>query len=701
MILLIATHELRRLFVSLTAWASLAMVSFFGAAFFYSLLHNWMNIPELRLRGGLTETVVADFLQLAGIMLLLLSPLLTMRLFSEERRNNTLQLVLSSPVSITQLVLGKFLGVAVFYLALLLLLALVPLCLLPVAALDQGQLAAALLGLLLMTAGFIAVGLFVSSLCASQTGAALGTFATLFLLWIAGLSKEGGGLFAWLSLLNHYNHFRAGTFHSADLAYYLLLCGGAIGLTIWRLDIERLHGRGADLLRANSIATLCLMLCLMSLVAWASARYNMWHDWTRHGRHSLSTASQGVLSRLPDRLLVTAYARSDLSLRDKTADFVARYQRHKKNLELHFVNPDVVPREVRKLNIRTDGELVLRYGGRVEHVRHLGEQNFSNALRRLTRDREHWLAFVEGHGERQVFGKAEPGFSKWARYLDDQGFKVQPLNLATTGTVPDNISVLILGNPQTDYLDGELAMLQDYVARGGNLLWLADPGELHGLQGLGEMLGIQFEAGVIVDPNQKHPARIPFHSQQYGPHAITQGLTATAVLPGSASILVRDDQKMWRPSPLLRTTMHAWNETGGRHKARYDEDSDNAGPLQAGISIRRAARRLPAQTEARPDASGQNPGPENGQRIVVIGDGDFLSNAHLGRGGNLELGMRIINWLAAEEQLLNVPTRMQPDRGVHLRPRVLQWGGLGFLLVLPTAFLLSGLAIRLRRRRRR
>lgn len=698
MIWLIAQNELRRAFFSLRAWLVMAAVSFLAAAFFYTLLAAWMNDPVLHLKSGLNETVVADFFQISGIVLLLLAPVLTMRLFSEERRDGSLQLVLSSPVSLTQLVLGKFFGAWGLALALLVLAGLLPVSLLPVSLLDFGQLAAAWLGLVLMVSSFIAVGLFISSLCTSQTSAALGALAALFVLWIIGLSGQGDDLFAWLSLLNHYSHLRSGLLDTADLAYYLLLGLFAIGLTVWRLDAARLHGAGSRLLRANSAAILLLLLLLLGLAAWASHQYGRQYDWTRHGRHSLSAGSQEILAQLPEELLVTAYARDDPALRSRIRDFVMRYQRHKENLRLHFLNPDLAPHAVRSMRIQVEGELVLHYQDRLEHVRQLGEQHFSQALIRLGQAEEQWLVFVEGHGERSPFARAgqdfpEQDFSEWARRLGDRGFKVQALDLAGAHTIPDNVSVLILNNPNSPYQEQELALLRRYIAAGGNLLWLVDPGALHGLQALGQTLGLTFADGVIVDRELAHPLLAEFRPMHYGRHVITADLELTAVLPGVRAIVgAPEPHDGWQVGQLLRTGARTWNETGSLEPVpSYEFEQDQPGPLQAGISLQRAARDIPARRGGR--------APEREQRIVVLGDGDFLSNRYLGRGGNLELGMRLINWLSFQEQLLRVPARLQPDRGVHLSRRRLQLGGSFFLLLLPALFVGAGLWIRFRRYR--
>jgi ABC-2 type transport system permease protein len=249
MIFTIAARELRSLFLSPLAWAILAVVQFILAYLFLAQIDAYLALqPRLAaIEGapGVSDIIVAPLLADAGIVLLLITPLMTMRVLSEERRNRTLTLLFSAPVSMTEIIIGKYLGILAFFLILLGLLALMPLSLLLGTSLDLGKLAAGLLGLSLLLAAFSAIGLFMSSLTEQPTVAAISTFGLLLLLWIidwAGNSgNETSGLFAYLSMLRHYETLLNGLFNSTDVAYYLLLTVMFLGLSIRRMDADRLQ----------------------------------------------------------------------------------------------------------------------------------------------------------------------------------------------------------------------------------------------------------------------------------------------------------------------------------------------------------------------------------------------------------------------------------------------------------------------------
>lgn len=245
-ILSIARYELRRLFGSPQSWILLAVIQFLTAMFFYILLSRYLEAPEAQAGRGMTEVVAAGTFQIAGMILLMVTPFLTMRLFSDDQRSGTIQLLFSSPVSLTELVLGKFLAIVLFLFLTLFLVSLMPLSLLPGTDLDLGLLAAGLLGLLLLVLTFTAIGLFISTLTAQPAAAAILTFAVLFLLWIihiAGSTTTGPAaeVFTYLSFLQHFNSLLQGMVNSVDTGFFLIMTLLFILLSIWRLDAVRTH----------------------------------------------------------------------------------------------------------------------------------------------------------------------------------------------------------------------------------------------------------------------------------------------------------------------------------------------------------------------------------------------------------------------------------------------------------------------------
>lgn len=245
----IAWRECKGLFLSPLAWSVLGVVQLILGYLFLSQLETFVllqpRLAAVESAPGITDLVIAPLFANAAVVLLLVTPLVTMRLVAEERRNRTLALLFSAPLSMSEIVLGKYLGMLLFLLVMVALIALMPLSLLLGGSLDFGKLASGLLGLTLLLAGFAAIGLFMSTLTEQPVVAAISTFGALLGLWIVDWAGSGGetadSLLRYLSALRHYESLLQGLIRSEDLAYFGLLITTFLLLSIRRLDADRLQ----------------------------------------------------------------------------------------------------------------------------------------------------------------------------------------------------------------------------------------------------------------------------------------------------------------------------------------------------------------------------------------------------------------------------------------------------------------------------
>ncbi len=179
-----------------------------------------------------------------GVTLLFITPVLTMRLISEERRQGTIELLFTSPLTATHIILGKFLGVLFLYVVALLISGEFALFLKLFGNPENGPLISGYLGLFLMGTSFLAVGLFASSLTENQIVAAVITFFLLLFFWISGWAADmTGGIwknfFQNLSIFNHFDSFRKGVVDLTDLLYYLSLIFLFLFLSVKIIDSRR------------------------------------------------------------------------------------------------------------------------------------------------------------------------------------------------------------------------------------------------------------------------------------------------------------------------------------------------------------------------------------------------------------------------------------------------------------------------------
>ncbi len=249
MIFTIAKREITSMFLSPLAWVILAVIQAILGYMFLAQIESFYvlqpQLLQLENTPGVTDIIVAPMFSLAAIILLMIMPLVTMRSLAEEKKNKTINLLFSAPISITQLVLGKFVGLLFFIIILTSLLMLMPLSLLLGTELDMGKLSSIYIAMLLLLGSFAAIGLYLSSLTENQTIAAVSTFGALLMLWIIDWVSDslGGsqGVISYLSLLKHHQPLLEGVFKSSDVSYYLLIMLLFLGLTIRQLDGDRLQ----------------------------------------------------------------------------------------------------------------------------------------------------------------------------------------------------------------------------------------------------------------------------------------------------------------------------------------------------------------------------------------------------------------------------------------------------------------------------
>lgn len=248
----IAGRELNSLFVSPVAYAVMTLFAVLAGFFFLSgvlqfqeyviRLQSFQAMEQLE-ELNLNDHVIAPFLHVMSVVLLFLVPGITMGLFASEKTNGTLELLLTSPITIWELVLGKFLAAVAFITILVLLLALFPGLLFIYGDPELGKTAAGMLGLLLMGIAYAAIGCFASSVTQSQFVAFFLTFVLLLVLWMLGFladlgaaggatsNEQVGDLLRYLSTADHFEGIVMGLVDTKDLAYFGLVVVAFLALT--------------------------------------------------------------------------------------------------------------------------------------------------------------------------------------------------------------------------------------------------------------------------------------------------------------------------------------------------------------------------------------------------------------------------------------------------------------------------------------
>ena len=423
-----------------------------------------------------------------------------------------------------------------------------------------------------------------------------------------------------------------------------------------------------------------LLFACAVLLAWVSTQKVLIKDLTNNGRQSLTEPSKVLLKKLQGPVEIDVFVNRSDQLGQQIQKLMARYQQIKPDLQINYISPEENPDKVREHNIRFPAEMLLRYQGKTEHLDKPSEQSITNSLATLFRGNDRWLVFLSGHGERDPAGKANFDLGKFTEHLKNRGLISRSINLSETAAIPDNTAVLIIADPKVNLFSEEWSIVKNYLQQGGNLLWMTDPDHRELLPELADRFGVHFLEGVIVDAvgesfNITQPDLIPVI--KYPDHAITKNFTLTTLFPQAIALEISLPEG-WNIFPLLRSSEQSWSETSAiKDQVDYDEAHEKLGPLALAMAL----------TSHSSD-----------QRVLITGDSDFISNSYIGNGGNLDLGVRMLNWISANDELISIPSRPATDLDFELSKTSSAIIGLGFLLVLPLLLITSGLIIWWRRR---
>ncbi len=449
-----------------------------------------------------------------------------------------------------------------------------------------------------------------------------------------------------------------------------------------------------------------LFVAVLAMLGWLSNRYKVELDWTAGNRNTLTEPSRKLLAALPDPVAFKVFVYPRSEKRQAIEADVRRYQRVKDDITLEFIDPSTNPQKVRDYNVQRAGEAIVEYQGRHENLAATTEQAITGALQRLAQTGERWVVFLEGHGERSIGDSEQNGYTQFADLLRDKGLKLRGLNLATDARVPDNAAVLIVASPARSLLEGEAKLVSDYVQQGGNLLWLADPAEggkdpAASLGALAKSLDVSWQKGTGIMLESASLGLPPFIyiTTQYPQNPVTHDFPENALFPLVRGVTYKSDPgAAWTAQPLLTTGEHAWLETGALEGelALDTAKGDTQGPLTLGVTLTRElkpAAGAPKEGEPAAEQKGR------AQRVALVGDSDFLANGYVGQLGNGLLGLNLVQWLASQDEMLNIDVPKAPDTALVIPA----WGMyaiyFGFAFLLPATLLGFGVTRWVIRRR--
>jgi ABC-type uncharacterized transport system involved in gliding motility auxiliary subunit len=496
----------------------------------------------------------------------------------------------------------------------------------------------------------------------------------------------------------------------------LAVLGGvsiAAGMVANYKQIKMTLGKRSTKYFSNYVVSVALVLGLVAGLNFIGQRHSKRFDMTASGRFTLAPQTTQVLSKLNQDLEIKVFFPGGDYPPMK--ELLTQYRAVSRHVRYEFVDPDKHPEIAKQYGVteyRTfqnpftgstlkTGTVLILYGGRQEKIekrdQEVREEDLTNAIIKVQRTESKTIYFVQGHGERDPGSTERDGYSEVKKALEDQGYKVQTVNLASEGKIPEDAKVLVEAGPKNEPFPQELTLLGDYLNKGGGLMVLLGPAPDPSLNSFLQGWGVKADDDIILDVSGigRLMGAGPAVSlvTGYETHKITDRFRETTFFPLARSVeAAKDSVSGVTVETLFKSNANSYGKmdikalrSGGEIKV--GEKTDLKGPLSLAVAV---TKEVKAATDSAPAQK---------TRMVVVGNADFAINANFGAGGNGDLFLNMTNWLAQEEDLISIRPKAPEDRRIVLsqsQQRMLQFLTLVFI---PGTVLVAGIVVFTRRRR--
>jgi ABC-type uncharacterized transport system involved in gliding motility auxiliary subunit len=471
----------------------------------------------------------------------------------------------------------------------------------------------------------------------------------------------------------------------------ILVAGGVLLLGIYvALDPEdvwaKLTGRGA-VYSGNTLLIAAAALIILGLVNVLGSRYQTKLDLTANQQFTLSDQSIKVAQALPAPVKVTGWLSANDSRKQDFQTLLNDYQnRSGGKLTYEFIDPVTRPGDATAAGITAVGTIRYEMGDKKQDSTGTTEKDVSTALVKLERPMKK-VYFTTGHGEASLDGSGPQDYSTIKTGLETDNFTTAPLNLITSRTVPDDASEIVIAGPTNPFLPEEMDALKAYLQGGGKLIAIVGPTSKADLSALLQPYGVAFTGNVVFDPAKSVPQdpRV-IVVDGYGTHAITTDLRDLTFFPFTTNITYPSSAPAGMAVVAFASSSDSsWADPNPQQPQK--QASDATGPLAVAVAVDAGAGTPDPQT----GASTSTP---NSPRLVLIGSPELISNNSLGQvPGNQTLFLNSVNWVAQQDNLIDVRAPDTTPRQVVLTSSQMNLVAYSSFLFLPLAVLAAGAAV--------
>jgi ABC-type uncharacterized transport system involved in gliding motility auxiliary subunit len=455
---------------------------------------------------------------------------------------------------------------------------------------------------------------------------------------------------------------------------------------------------------SNALIVTIAFIGIVAVINFMGQRYAFRKDLTANQQYTLSPLTVQVLQDLKEPVQAVAFFTQDNGQsKQDVQDRLREYSRITDKLTYKFYDPQADPQIANDYKVQFDGVVVLERGTRRENALQTDEQGLTNAILKVSQDKQSSIYFTTGHGEHGPKETGDNSYSLMNSALETENYKVAVLDLKTlTDTLPSDITALVIAGPRQPFDSAEAKIVKDYLDKNGRVLLLLDPTPLDNPQlktGLEDLLkdwGINVRNDVVYDPKQgmSGRAQVPVVNS-YRSHAVTKDLTGqTTFFPSARSLETLVGSGSSRtPITLFSTSDQSWGETDfasvKSQTAKFDDKVDTKGPLDLADVV---------------EGTGDNPA-----RLIVVGNSTFIADSNLRARGITQSGQQImfgngllfgnmIHWLAGQETLIAIPAKTANSSQIVMTTEQGAFVFWSSFLLIPVAILIIGALVWWRRR---
>ncbi len=481
--------------------------------------------------------------------------------------------------------------------------------------------------------------------------------------------------------------------------YSLIIAGvGLLMVTLALIAARQQVAKGltmrATRLGLGSVVSVLAVFALLIFLGAIFGKYHLRFDFSPDRTFSLAPQTRNVLAKL--KTDVKAYAflppagRKEFEAnRRAIIQLLDRYAAQSKRFKYEAVDLNQRPDLAKKMKVRRYGSLVLVAGKRTRKVDQPAEKAITNAIVAVSKKGKKKIYFVLGHGEGAKDNVGNSGLSRLSKELENESYDLHTINLAAGKGIPPDASVLIIAGPKKPLNKVEKERLAAYLKSGGGVLVLLDPQQDGGLAAWLKQWGLELKEDLVLDRASQAAGASPAMpiTVFYELHDITRPMESVSTYyPLVRSVHTLDKlPKGISAQVLVRASQYSWGETdlkSIRTGAKFEKGKDTPGPVPlAAIAM------IPAK--------------KGKGRLVVFGDSDFASNAHLLNAGNRDLVLNTISYLAQEPDLISIRATRDPSEPMFLNYSQNQLRVWLPIVVFPLVFLILGIWIIVARRRSR